>query len=62
LREYVVPAGVLRAEDVLTIEVINVFGVGGLPRGPLRLDVRGASPYYHPDYDVDDNPFLWFPW
>jgi beta-galactosidase len=62
LREYVVPAGVLRAEDVLAIEVINVFGVGGLPRGPLRLDVRGASPYYHPDYDADDNPFLWFPW
>jgi hypothetical protein len=62
LREYVVPAGVLQATNVLAIEVINAFGLGGLPRGPLRLDARGVSPYYHPDYDADDNPFLWYPW
>jgi beta-galactosidase len=62
LREYVVPAGVLREKNVLAIEVINAFGLGGLPRGPLQLDARGASPYYHQDYDADDNPFLWFPW
>jgi beta-galactosidase len=62
LREYVVPAGLLREKNVLAIEVINVFGLGGLPRGPLQLDARDASPYYHPDYDADDNPFHWFPW
>ncbi len=62
LREYLVPAGLLREKNVLAIEVINVFGLGGLPRGPLRLDARDASPYYHPDYDADDNPFHWFPW
>jgi len=62
LREYVVPAGTLREQNVLVIEVINLFGVGGLPRGPLQLEARGASPYYHPDYDADDNPFLWYPW
>ena len=62
LREYVVRAGVLREKNVLAIEVINVFGSGGLPRGPLRLEARGASSCYHPDYDADDNSFLWFPW
>jgi hypothetical protein len=62
LREYVVPAHTLREKNVLAIEVVNVFGPGGLPHGPLRLDACGASPYYYPDYDSDDNPFHWFPW
>jgi hypothetical protein len=26
----------------------------------LRLEARDAGPYYHPDYDADDNPFLWY--
>jgi hypothetical protein len=21
-----------------------------------------GGPYYYPDYDADDNPFLWYPW
>jgi beta-galactosidase len=62
LREYVVPTGVLREQNLLAIEVVNMFGVGGLPHGPVRLEARGASPYYHPDQDADDNPFLWYPW
>jgi beta-galactosidase len=62
LREYIVPAGLLREKNVLAIEVINAFGLGGLPHGPLRLEARQSSPYYHSDYDADDNPFLWYPW
>ena len=61
-RYYFIPRGLLAEQNTLVIRVRTFFGTGGLPHGPLQIVGRPQSPFYHEDYDADDNPFRWYPW